>query len=83
MVANRPWISADAIVVPGAQHPLLKHLKNILPKFDLDNDVSHEDHMKQFMFSLRLMDMHHEDVVYRLFPYTFISKASTWFLVLP
>lgn len=37
MEANRPWLAVDAIVVPGAQHPLPKHLEKLLPKFDLDN----------------------------------------------
>ena len=79
MVENRPWLAVDAIAVPDAQHPLLKHPKKLLPKFDLDNDVAPEDHIKQFMPSLRLMDVQHEDVVCRLFPYTFVGQASTWF----
>jgi hypothetical protein len=51
MEANQPWLAADAIVVPGAQHPLPKHLEKLLPKLDPDNDVLPEDHIKQFMFS--------------------------------
>ena len=80
--ANRSWLTMNAIVVPGAQHPLPKHLEKLLPKFDPENDVSPEDHIKQFMLSLRLMDVQHEDVVYKLFPYTFVRKASTWFFSL-
>ena len=34
------------------------------------------------MLSLRLLDVQHEDVVCRLFPYTFVSQASTWFFSL-
>ena len=56
MAANRPWLAANAIAVPGAQHPLPKHPKIFLPKFDLDNYVTLEDHIKQFMLSLRLLD---------------------------
>ena len=41
-----------------------------------------EDHIKQFMFSLRLMDVQHESVICRLFPYTFVAQASTWFFSL-
>ena len=79
MASNRTWLAADAIAIPGAQHPLPKHPKKLLPKFDPDNDVTLEDHIKQFMLSLRLMDVQHKDVVCRLFLYTFVSKASTWF----
>ncbi|CAF4443919.1 unnamed protein product, partial [Adineta steineri] len=48
MAANRPWLAANAVVVPGAQHPLPKHPEKPLLKFDLDNDVTLEDHIKQF-----------------------------------
>ena len=79
MEANIPWLVVDSIAVPGAQYPLPKHPEKLLPKFDLDNDVSPEDHITQFMLSLRLMDVQHEDVVCRFLPYTFVGKASTWF----
>jgi hypothetical protein len=29
------------------------------------------------------MNVEHEDVVYRLFPYTFENKVSTWYYSLP
>ena len=57
MEANRPWLATDSIAIPSAQHPFPKHPEKILPKVDLDNDVTQEDHIKQFMFSIRLMDM--------------------------
>jgi hypothetical protein len=34
MEDNRPSLATDTIVVLGTQHPLPKHPKNILPKFD-------------------------------------------------
>ena len=79
MAANRPWLATDSIAVPGAQHPLPKHPEKILPKFDPGSNVTPEDHIKQFMLSLRLMDVQHEDVVCILFPYTFLGQPSTWF----
>jgi hypothetical protein len=33
----RPWLDQDAVVVPGAQHPLPKHPEKWLPKFDPDS----------------------------------------------
>ena len=82
MATNRPWLATDSIAVPSAQHPFPKHLEKLLPKFDPDNDVTPEDHIKQFRFSLRLMDVQHEYVVCKLFPYTFIGMTSTWFFCL-
>ena len=82
IIDNIPCLATDPIAVPGAQHPFPKHAEKLLPKFDPDNDVSPEDHIKQVMLSLRLMDVHHEYVVCRLFSYTFINKESTWFFSL-
>ena len=79
MVANRHWLAVDAFVVHGSQHPLPKYPKKLLPKFDPNNDVTLENHIKKIMLSIRIMDVQHEDVVCRLFPYTFIDKASTCF----
>ena len=82
MVENRLWLATIVVAVPGAQHPFPKHLEKLLLKFDPDNDVRPEDHIKQFMLSLRLMDVQHEDVVCILFPYTFVGQASTCFFSL-
>jgi hypothetical protein len=75
----RPWLDQDVVVVPGPQHPLPKHPEKWLPKFDLDSKKSTEDHIKKFMLAIRLRSVEHEDVVCRLFPYTFEGNASTWY----
>ncbi|CAF1479186.1 unnamed protein product, partial [Adineta steineri] len=46
METNQPWLVVDAIVIPGAHHPLPKYMKKILPKFDPDNDVLPKDRIK-------------------------------------
>jgi hypothetical protein len=75
----RPWLDQDAVAVPGAQHPLPKHPEKWLPKFDPDSKQIAEDHIKKFMLVVRLRNVEHEDVVCRLFPYTFEGNASTWY----
>ena len=82
MEANRPWLVSDAISIPSAQYPFPKHPENIIPKFDSDNNVLPEDHIKRFMLSLRLMNVEHEDVVCRYFSYTFVGKVSMRFFSL-
>ena len=67
MDANRPWLAVDVGVVPRIQHALPKHPEKLLPKFDPDNYVTPEDHIKSFMISLKLLDVQHEYVVCRLF----------------
>jgi hypothetical protein len=75
----RPWLDQDVVVVPRPQHPLPKHPEKWLPKFDPDSKQSAEDHIKKFMLAIRLWSVEHEDVVCRLFPYTFEGNASTWY----
>ena len=65
MASNRLWLAVDVIAVLEAEHPISKHLEKLLPKFDPDNDITPEDHIKQFMLSLRLLDVQHEDAVCR------------------
>lgn len=46
MVSNQPCLVVNSIVFPSAQQPLPIHPEKLLPKFDLDNDVLPEDHIK-------------------------------------
>jgi hypothetical protein len=75
----RPWLDQDVVVVPGPQHPLPKHPEKWLTKFDPDSKQIAEDHIMKFMLDIRLRNVEHEDVVCRLFPYTFEGNASTWY----
>jgi hypothetical protein len=42
---TRPWLNQDAVAVPGDQHPLPKHPKKWLPKFDPNSKQITEDHI--------------------------------------
>jgi hypothetical protein len=75
----RPWLDQDVVAVLGPQHPFPKHPEKWLPKFDLDSKQSVEDHMKKFILAIRLWSVEHEDVMCRLFPYTFEGNASSWY----
>jgi hypothetical protein len=76
---TRPWLDQDVVAIPRPQHPLPKHLEKWIPKFDSDSKQSAEDHIKKIMLAIRLWSVEHEDVVCRLFPYTFEGNASTWY----
>ncbi len=60
----------------------LNILRGLLPKIDPDKGEPPEDHIKRFMMVIRLMGVQHEDVVCRLFPYTFEGKDSMWYFSL-
>jgi hypothetical protein len=76
---TRPWLDQDVVAIPGPQHPLPKHPEKWLCKFDLDSKKIVEDHIKKLMLAIRLRSFEHEDVVCRLFPYTFEGNSSTWY----
>jgi hypothetical protein len=76
---SRPWLDQDVVVVPRQEHPLPKHLEKWLPKFDPYLKQSTEDHIKKFMLVAILWNVKQEDVVFRLFPYTFEGNPSTWY----
>jgi hypothetical protein len=75
----RPWLDQDVVAVPGPQHPLPKHPEKWLTKFDPDSKRTAKDHIMKFMLDIRLRNVEHEDVVCRLFPYTFEGNAPTWY----
>ena len=70
------------MAVLGDQHRLPRNPDKWLPKYNPDEKIPMEDHIKYFMQAMRLINVIHEDIVYRLFPYTFEGKASTWYFSL-
>jgi hypothetical protein len=79
MEVNQLWLTIDSISIPGTLHPLPKHPKMIFPKYDPDDGVFPEYHVKQFMIALNLMNVEYEDVICIFFPHTFKGNTSTWF----
>jgi hypothetical protein len=80
---NKPWLDRYALAIPGRVHNLPRHPEKLLPKFDPETSGLHEDHIKTFILAIRLMNVQHEDVVRRLFPYTFENSSSTWYFNFP
>ena len=74
---NRTWLDGDAMSVLGDQHRLPKNLEKWLPKFNPYDKIHVEYHIKYFMQAIGLKNITHEDVVCRLFRYTFEGKDST------
>ena len=68
--------------VLGDWHMFLKNPEKWLPKVNPNDKILVEEHIKSFMQAIRLRNVIHEDVVCRLFPFTFERKASTWYFVL-
>ena len=54
----------------------------MLPKFDPEKGIYVEDHLKIVYLTLNILNIEHEDVFCRLFPYTFDPRASSWYFSL-
>ena len=54
-----------------------------MPKFDLGKGISVDDHLQSFYLDLELLAVEHEDVVCKMFPNTFKTKALAWYFGLP
>ena len=65
--------------VLGDQHRLPKNIEKWLPNFNPDGKIHMEDDIKTIMQVIKLRNIIHEDVVCRLFPYTFEGKDSSWY----
>ena len=79
---NIPWLDGDTISVLGDQHKFPKNPEKWLPKFNPDDKIPTEYHIKYFMQAVILRNVIHEDMVCKLFPYRFEGKASTWYFSL-
>jgi hypothetical protein len=76
-------LARDALAILGWVHNLPRHPEKLLPKFDPETSGLPEDHIKKFILAIRLMNVQHEDVVCRIFPYTFEKSTSPWYFNLP
>jgi hypothetical protein len=54
-----------------------------LLKFNQDKPGSLEDHVNNLFLAIHLLGVKHDDVVCRLFPYTFSGRESTCYFNLP
>ena len=79
MAAYKLCLTIDAIAIPSPTHPFPKNPQKFFSKYDHDDDVLLEYHIKQFMDALNLMNVEHGDVACRLLPHTLQGKATKWF----
>ena len=79
---NRPWINLDEVLIPRKLHKFPKNPKKRLPRFNPDDRILVEYHIKNYIQAIILRSVLHEDVVCRLFPYSFEGQDSTWYFSL-
>jgi hypothetical protein len=72
-----------APAILGRVHNLPQHPEKLLPKFDPKTSGLPKDHIKKFILAIRLMNVQHEDLVCKIFPYNFQNSTSTWYFNFP
>lgn len=78
----QPWTNPGAVLVANP-NALPANPEKCLPKYNPDNGLLAEEHLNNFMLAMNLNGVAHEDVVIRLFPYTFQGSAGSWYFPLP
>lgn len=82
-MAQTPWNNPGAALMPAPLSQLPAHLEKWMPKFNLEAGMLAEEHINNFMLSINLNGVTNEDVVIRLFPYTFQGVSRSWYFSLP
>jgi hypothetical protein len=72
----------DITKIPGSPHKLPKDFKEWLPTFSGEDLTEPEDLLYLFLHNLESCDQH-EDILMKLFSYTFVGKAKEWFDNIP
>ena len=70
------WESNTELNLHGPLHELPRKEVAFLPKFDGEGNITTLEHIRKYESILRLLDITYEDVVCRLFPFTFKGKVS-------
>ena len=81
VMANQPWIN-PGVVLFANPHPLPNHTEKWLPKYNLDDGLLAKEHINNFMLSMNLNGVAHEDIIVRLFPYTLKGSIGSWYFSL-
>ena len=63
--------------------PLIDEWKDLLPRFyEGENDI-HVEHVHEFHVLMQQLDIHHEDILMKLFMYSLEGDVRKWYRTLP
>ena len=82
-MAQNPWSSPGVVAMPATLNPFPAHPEKWIPKFNPDSGIEADEHINNFMLSVKLKGVTKEDVVVRIFPYTLQGSAGSWYFSLP
>lgn len=77
------WMAQGLPTLSNSLHKIPKHIEKLLSKFDPDKKTNVEDHIDEFYMHLRMLEVHFDNVICRIFQYTLEGRASVWYNSLP
>ena len=78
------WRTRSPLNLTPPLHDLPQAFDKLLPKFDLEERTTVDDHLQRFYLALEGLRVgKYEYVVYRLFPHTLKGAAASWYFGLP
>lgn len=69
--------------IPGFPNPIPQDIRKRLPKFDGNNAISCEDHLRGFLDMMSDYEVEAQDVIMKLFVQSLTEDAREWFKRLP
>jgi hypothetical protein len=63
--------------------PLIDEWKDLLPRFYEGKDDIPIEHVHEFHALMQQLDMHHEDILMKMFMYSLEGNARQWYRILP
>lgn len=64
-------------------HSLPKHPEKWFPKYNINDGLPAKENLDNFMLVINLNGFYKEDVVCKLFPYTFEGSMGSWYFSSP
>jgi len=81
VMTNQLWTNHGDILVVNP-NALPENPEKWLPKYNPDDALPAKEHLNNFMLAMNLNGVAHEDVLIRLFPYTFQGSTGSWYFSL-
>jgi hypothetical protein len=63
--------------------PLIDEWKDLLPRFYEGKDDNPVEHVHEFHALMQQLDIHHEDILMKMFMYSLDGDARKWYFSLP
>jgi hypothetical protein len=84
-ILARRFSPLDFLAIEDYPHtvPLINEWQDLLPKFYEGKDGSPVEHVHEFHALMQHLDIHHEDILMKMFMYSLEGNVRQWYRTLP